>query len=278
MGDVFTVDDVAAGFQAGGGPIPISKLATSLEGLGHFWHSLWYDVGFPGPGAAPSSGLNGGALSSDPTMVTGQIPFTKAAAGNVKRLGRFEAGCDRTGVVHLFDRLWANSGFTITQTTEHAITPVAAPARDANGNADGEGVIAAIECSVALGNGAVTNTTLKYTNSEGVALRTGTIASFPATAAKGTLVPFQLQAGDRGVRSIQGLTLGTTYVSGTIHLVLLRHLASLPILAAGEHREKTWDQLGIPRLYDGSVPFLAWGARDATGINIIGGNVQYIER
>lgn len=278
MADVITVDDIALGLAQGGGPIPISKVVTSMEGLGAFYHSMWYDVGYPGAGVAPTSGLNGGAHTSDPTMVTGQIPFVKAAAGNVKRLGRVEAMCDRAGVLYLFDRLWSNSGIVITTTTEQAITPVAAPARDADGAALGNGVIAALEVSAACGNGAVTNTTIKYTNEAGTANRTGTIASFPASAAKGTLVPFQLQAGDRGVRSIQGITLGTTYVSGTIHLLLLRHLASLAFLSGGEYREKAWDQLGIPRLYDGSVPFLAWGARDATGINLVGGNVQYIER
>ncbi|HRK46451.1 MAG TPA: hypothetical protein PK324_12550, partial [Nocardioides sp.] len=118
---------------------------------------------------------------------------------------------------------------------------------------------------------------ISYTNSDGTAGRTGTIPSFPATAAAGTLVPFMLQAGDRGVRSIQSITLGTSLVSGTVHLLLLRHLASLPFVASGRV-EAAWDQLGIPRLFDGSVPFLAWQPQGTTAVNVSGGNVQYIER
>jgi hypothetical protein len=48
------------------------------------------------------------------------------------------------------------------------------------------------------------------------------MASFPATAVAGTLVPFQLATGDRGVQSVQSVTLGTSYVAGAISLVLFR--------------------------------------------------------
>ncbi len=279
MADVITVDDIALGLAQGGGPLPISKVGGTMEGVGHWFHSFWYSAGMPGAGAAPSPGINGAALSSDPTQVTGQIPFVKAAAGNTKRLALLGAMADQKGALYLFDRLWANSGIAITTTTEQAITPAAPPARDVNGAALGEGVIAAIEVSASTGNGgAITNCTLKYTNSDGLANRTGTIASFPATALTGTLVPFQLQAGDRGVRSIQGITLGTSMVSGTIHLVLLRHLATLGFGVSGDYREKSWDQLGLPRMYDGTVPFLAWAATGTTGINLTGGQIQYVER
>jgi hypothetical protein len=38
-------------------------------------------------------------------------------------------------------------------------------------------------------------------------------------------MPFLLQAGDTGVRSIQGITLGTTYTSGTMMLIAYRQIA-----------------------------------------------------
>jgi len=280
MADVITVDDIAYGLAQGGGPLPISKVGATMEGLGNFLHSKWYEAGNPGAGAAPGPGLNGAALTSDPTMVTGQIPFVKAAAGNVKRLGLVSLTANRAGAAMLFDRLWHNSDIVSTTTGAQAITPAAAPSRDKNGAALGEGIIAALEVSAATGNGApVTTITISYTNSDGTAGRTGSIASFPTTAAVGTLVPFQLQAGDRGVRSIQSITLGTTLVSGTVHLLLLRHLATIPFTKdGGETIEKAWDQLGIVRLFDGSVPFLAWAARDTTAVDIPAGTIQYIER
>jgi len=43
-------------------------------------------------------------------------------------------------------------------------------------------------------------------------------------------MPFQLAAGDTGIRSIQTLTLGTSYVTGSLSLVLYRVLATIPQL------------------------------------------------
>lgn len=281
MADVLTVDDIAYGLAQGGGPLPLSKVGGTMEGVGHWFHSFWYSAGMPGAGAAPSPGINGAALTSDPTQVVGQIPFVKAAAGNVKRLGKLEAAADQAGALLLLDRLWHNSGLAPATTGAQAITPAASPARDVNGAALGDGVFAALEVSTATTNAsAITNCVCSYTNSDGTAGRTGTIPSFPATAVAGTLVPFMLQAGDRGVRSVQSVTLGTSMApSGTpaIHLLLLRHIASLPFVASGRV-EKAWDQLGIPRLFDGSVPFLAWQPQGTTAVNVSGGNVQYIER
>lgn len=279
MADVITLDDMVLGLAQGGGPLPLSKVGGTMEGVGHYWHSLWYSAGFPGAASANAAGTGGAALTSDPTMVTGQVPFVKAASGNVKRLARFEATADRAGALLLFDRLWHNSGLTVTTTTGQNITPAALPSRDVDGAALGAGVIAAIEVSTATTNGSpVTNTTITYTNEAGTDSRTGTIASFPATAVAGTLVPFQLQAGDRGVRSIQTVTLGTSYGGGAIHVVLLRHLATLAFPAALQSVAKAWDQLGIPRLYDGTVPMLAWKPLDTTAVNITDAQIQYVER
>jgi hypothetical protein len=73
---------------------------------------------------------------------------------------------------------------------------------------------------------------MTYTNSLGSSGKTATMASYPATAQAGTVVPFPLSAGDVGVQSIQTLPLGTSYVSGTIHLVAYRHVATVPVPTA----------------------------------------------
>lgn len=276
-----SVDDIAYGMGNAKNPLPFSKVGAAMEGIGHWYHSKWYEAGYPGAGVAPSSGINGGAHTSDPTMVVGQIPFVKAAAGAEKRLAGFEATSDRAGALLLLDRLWTNSGLDVTTTTSQPITPVAAASRDADGAALGNGVMAAIEVSTVTGNaGAITTVTITYTNEAGTAGRTGTIPSFPITAVAGTFLPFQLQAGDKGVRSIQAFNLGgTSLVSGAIHLVLYRHLARLPFSKdGGETIGKAWDQLGIPRLYDGTVPWLAWCPRDTTAVNLTSGEILYTEK
>jgi hypothetical protein len=273
MGDVLSVDDIARGLQ---GPFDFSKVGATMEAAGVI-HSKWYEAGTPGAGAAPSAGLNGAALSSTSAPVTGQLPFTNAAAGNTKRLSGVEAYADQTGALIIADRLWANSSIVSTTTTAQAITPAALPSRDANGAALGAGVMAALEVSAATGNGgAITTITITYTNQAGTGSRTGTIASFPATAAVGTFVPFALQAGDTGVRSIQSITLGTTLVSGTVHLVLYRRLKTVPFGVAGA-QDRAWDQVGIPRMYDGSVPWLLWVPTGTTAVNLTAGGLLYTE-
>ena len=108
--------------------------------------------------------------------------------------------------------------------------PATAAARDNNGTSNGLGVIAAIYVSTATTNaGAVTNTTISYTNQDGVPGKTGTIPSFPATATAGSMVFVNLAAGDSGVRSVESVTLGTSYGGGAIHLVLVRPIVIGPV-------------------------------------------------
>lgn len=277
MADILSLDDLAYGLRRAQPP-GLRKTGATMEGVGNWLHSKWYEAGCPGAGVAPSAGINGAALTSDPTPVTGQVHFTKAAAGNVCRLAGLWATASQAGALHVYDRLWANSGIGSTTTTAQAIAALALPARDADGATSGEGVKAALEVSSATGNvGAITNCTISYTNSDGTAGRTGTIDSFPATAAVGTLVPFNLQAGDRGVRSYQSITLGTSLVSGTVHLVLYREIAVLPFDAAGTRRA-AWDEIGIPQLFDGCVPWLLWSPLSTTAVDLTAGRLMYAEK
>lgn len=244
---ISTEDQLLAGMQA---PEFCFKGTFTGVAAGAF-HSPQYVAGRPGAMSAPSSGLAGAAVTSSRA---GMLPLTSAVSG----LNIYLAGLDATqggnvGAVLLMDRLWDNSGITITTTTGQTINSATWPARDSSGSTNGAGVLVGLEVSSTLGNGAVTNTTLTYTNSSGTASRTGTIASFPAAAPVGTFVPFALAAGDVGVRSIQTLTLGTSYVSGTMHLVAYRVLAVIPTPTANVASSQDFLQLGMPRIWDSSA-------------------------
>lgn len=244
------------------------KVGGTMEAAGVL-HSLFYSSGRPGAAVAPSPGLAGAALTS----YAGQIPFTNPSGGQNAYLAAIEASALQAGELIVCDRLWHNSGITITQTTAHTINSVAWPARDKNGSTNGDGVLIGLEASTAIGGGAVTNTTLGYTDEANNAGLTATMASWPATAQAGTFVPFQLAVGDLGVRSIQSLTLGTTYTSGTIHLVAYRVLARLPVPPNyGAFKDAL--QLGLPRCFDNTVPFLLW-MPSATTATTVSGNVHF---
>lgn len=263
---ITTLDGVIAGMQP---PEAIIKIAGTGEAAGVL-ASMMYVNGRPGAGVAPAGSLGGSAL----TGYSGQVPYANPSSGN-GYLARFAAASTVAGRLMLADRLWHNASIVITTTTAQTINSSTWPARcPPTGDTTGNSILVALEVSAPLGNGVVTNTTMSYTNQAGVSGRTATIASFPATAVVGTFIPFALQAGDSGVRSIQSLTLGTTYVSGTMHLVAYRLLAEVDCVVPNVGGSVDALSSGFPRLFDNTVPFLLWLPSSTTAPTITG-NVIY---
>jgi len=259
---ITTLDGLLAGFQPSNF---FEKIGSTMEAIGVL-HSLLYTAGIPGAGVAPTSAIGGDALTS----YAGQLPYANPAAGN-GYLGRLSVSGTAAGRLLLVDRLWHNASITPTTTTAQTVNSATFPARDANGSTDGEGVLVGLEVSTATSNGApITNTTMSYTNSGNTASRTATIASFPATAVAGTFVPFRLAAGDTGVRSIQSLTLGTSYGTGVIHLVAFRVLADLHVSLSNVGDAMDAFRLGLPQTYDNTVPTLLWQPTGTAAVTLRG--------
>lgn len=225
--------------------------------------SPFYLAGVPGAAAAPTPGLAGAAL----TTYAGQIPVP-TASGNT-HLSYFQGiSSAQAGGLMLADRLWHNSGFTITIATAQTVNSAAWPARDKNGSTNGAGVYLGVEVSAATGAGTPT-ITVSYTNSDGTAGRTGTNSvATVASSAAGTFYPIGLQAGDVGVRSVQTLTLSATWTSGTIHLVAYRPISVLSLSAAGIPASINAVTGNMPRLYDNSVPMLIYTPQTTTTTQI----------
>lgn len=235
--------------------------------------------GNPGAFAPGTPGLAGRTTDGTTTTDAGCIPIW-TPTGSLYLTG-FDCAAGVVCQLTLQDWLWINTGATVTTTTAQTVNSVTLPARDLNGSTNGEGIYAAILVTTATTNaGAITNMTLSYTNSDGTAGRTATMASFPATAVAGTFVPFQLAAGDRGIRSIQTHTLGTSLVTGAVSLVMYRTVAAAAITAAnvgsvGSLRLNA-SQPGV-RLYNGSC-LIPVTLPSATTANNITGVVTITER
>ncbi len=260
---ISTLDGVIAGMLQ---PRPFLKVGGTMEAAGVL-HSLAYASGLPGAMAAPSSGLAGAAITSRAGLYSVPAP----SGADLSYLASLEGAATVAGQLILVDRLWDNSGFTITQTTAQTVTSAAFPARDRDGSTNGEGVLVGIEASAATTNAsAVANTTMSYTNSAGTAGQTATMAAWPATAAAGTFVPFQLAAGDTGVRAIASLTLGTSYVTGTIHLVAYRELARLSMPVANVGAQLDAIATKFVRLYDNTTLSLLWLPSATTAVTLAG--------
>lgn len=260
---ITTIDGAIAGMQ----PTRfIAKAVTPTVVAGRPW-STWALGGSPGAGAFDTT-LNGVTLSSSSSLVNGQIPHFDPGSGNAY-LANFGGQLTQAANVLLLDRIWHNGGINITSTSAQSITSPTWPARDANGATNGVGIVLAVEVSAGTGAGTPT-ITIGYTNSSGTGSRTATnIQATAASSAAGSFYLIGLQAGDIGVQSVQSITLSATWTSGTINIVAFRLLAALPVLGQTPF---SLDSLtsGFPRIYNGTVPFIAFVPSTTTASNFTG--------
>lgn len=210
----------------------LNKTGTAAKAAG-VDYCFGKDTGNPGAWSPGTPGINGRATDATNAADNGCLKLKAAGAGKTKALVSMIGNANQVATLRLFDILWVNTNLVVTTTTAQAIASVAFPARDLNFTANGVGCMVGILVTAATTNaGAINNMTLNYTNSAGVAGRAATIPSFPATAVIGTVVWFQLEAGDTGVQSIQGCTLGTSLLTGAVSLIVARQYCIASSLSA----------------------------------------------
>lgn len=242
---ITTLDGALAGMRA---PRPFGKVGNTAPAVGALRaYTPFYVAGFPGAAVAPSSGINGAAVTAP---LAGAL-FRENPSGVNAYMSKFMVSSSIAGTFWLIDRLWANSGLSVTSTTAQAITPAALPARSADGTVNGDGVFAAVEWSATGGAGTPT-VTLTYTDEIGT---TGQTSSFTGLASPptGTFELFPLAAGDTGIRAPTSFIQNATRTSGTMHLVLFRFIAALPVPLANVGFNFDVLTGGMPRIYDNSA-------------------------
>jgi hypothetical protein len=263
-----------------GRSIGFMKAGTAADAVG-YWYATAKDAGFPGAWLPGTPGVNGRVTDGTVAADFGCIPIANASTGgNYLTEVNMAASVNHTHV--LFDCLWVNSGLGVTTTTAQAITTPTLPARDLNGTTNGEGCSIALYFSAASTLAAAgANLTVSYTNSDGTAGRTATLLAIagsqvPATPVVGTIVFFNLAAGDRGVRSIQSITLGTSMLTGTIHLMITRDIATIGTTIANVNAQKIIGMPGI-RLYNGTC-LLHCNLASATTATFYAGEIVVMEK
>ncbi|MGL5934603.1 MAG: hypothetical protein ACRCZI_03155 [Cetobacterium sp.] len=250
-------------------PKPFIKVGITMAAAGAMrGYTMRYATGNPGATAAPSPGVNGAAVVNG----AGTMPRTNPVAPNEAYLARFGIQASRAGVFWLIDRLWENSGLSTTLTTAQAITPVAIPARDGDGTANGNQIMAGIEWSTTGGAGTPT-VSLTYTNQAGTVGRVGTLTAV-TTPPVGTFEIFTFDVGDVGIRAPTSFIQTATRTSGAFHLILFRVLAQVEVSA--DNIGNAIDALtgGRPRIFDGSTMQMIWFPSSTAAANFVG---QYIE-
>lgn len=268
-----------------GRPYAYHKAGTAKDAAG-YWIAYGKDTGFPGAYSLGTPGLNGvatncnvaGSAGSGGALSVGAHVLPDAASGSYY-LTSANLSASVVEFLQLHDVLWYNTGLAVTTTTAQNITFPGLPARDINGSTNGTGVYAALLTTTANTNASViTNTTISYTDQDGNAGATGTYFAAvgwqaPATPVIGTWMQFALAAGDTGIRSVQSVTLGTSYGAGALSLVLYRPLASIPNLVAGIGGIAASPQFfpapGI-RVYNGTCVMAASVSAATTAANLSG--------
>lgn len=229
------------------------KASATIEAVGILSTPIYF-AGRPAAATANGAAIAGVALANTTTPVAGSFPIKQPSApGERIYITRFNVCSNLAFSAMLVDRLWHNDNISETTTTGQTVNSVAWPPRDLLDSTCGSGVMVGIEVSTDTTNaGAITNTTMTYTNDRGVSSRTATISTFPATALAGTFVRFELQSGDTGVQSIQTLTLGTSYGGGAIHLVAFRPITHIFM--------QSNTQIGVGDIISGGFASAASGA------------------
>lgn len=238
-----------------GYPVVFMKTGTAADAAG-YWYCTSKDGGFPGAWAPGTPGINGRVTDGTTSTDNGSIPIKNPAVG-ANYLTEVTMGSSVNHSHLFFDVLWVNSGIAVTTTTAQAITTPTLPSRDINGATNGEGCMIAMLTTTANTNAAViSGATVSYTNSDGTAGRTATLSAIagsqiPATPVIGTIVWFNLQTGDKGVQSIQSITLGTSLGAGAVSLMIARDLANIGTSLVNVQFTRKLSEPGV-RLFNGT--------------------------
>lgn len=190
--------------------------------------SLWTFNWSPGgTGAAP-----GGTARNPTNATTGAIGQADPSGGRQKYLAGFAATANAVGNFILYDRLADISGLNATTTSAQTITGLSVT-RYTGTAAAGNQIW--LEIYTLIGTTATT-ITASYTNESGTSGRTTLPVVFGGTgrreATRAILLP--LQGGDKGVRSVQSVTvLATTGTAGDFGVTIARPLTNAPIGVAG---------------------------------------------
>lgn len=257
-------------------PVEFWKTGATSEAAGTLV-STWFLGGYPLAGTVSTAGVGGETLTT--TTGGGALYFNNVnnlTNSSFNYISRLEFNSSSTATHYIIcDRLWHNSGLPATGINNLTINSVAWPNRCQNtdytysGVSSGYNVQVALEFSVASSAVTVSTSYINYTNSNGTSGRTG-ICVLPATPAIHSFVPFVLATGDLGVQSIQSLTIGSGQIGATFRLVAYREVAHVGLRSTNSIGK--WDaiNLGMPRLFNDSVPFIVYNPDSTTARTVIG--------
>ncbi|MFA9202025.1 MAG: hypothetical protein ACEQSC_00540, partial [Candidatus Nanopelagicaceae bacterium] len=231
-------------------PYKYMKLSTAAKAVGY--QDLIDNAGTPGAGVTPTAAGTSYNVSS-----VGALPIGNNLATKECFLGAVSGFAQNICNLQLIDRLVGWGGLSGIVVGAQALGAIALPRY-----VSGDGVMGFLKFWV--GTGATTQTaTVLYTNELGVSGRSTTVV-IPTNPTNGQMLPIPLVGADKGMRSIQSVSLpATTGTAGNFGAVLAVPLAGL----SGQYFQLNWLDLGLAKIQDGAcLGFIEICSTTTTGI------------
>lgn len=223
------------------------------------WYTLFDIAGSPGAGTLSAGNTANGVV---PTDATAGFPTINAFGGGATGyLGAAEFGSSVACRIRVFDCLFAAGAYAFNANTALASQPSYAARVPATDYAGLE--LWAEMVTAATGNQAVNVT---YTNEGGTGSRTTGATGIGAAPTLGRCWQLPLQAGDRGVQSIQNIA-GSVATVGTFNVRVLRPLWSGRVKSIGDGDTHSYLKTRLRQVYDTSALYVLVSA-DSTSSGI----------
>ena len=234
---------------------------AALEGAG-VWHSIWKAPGSPGAGVDPA-GTPGTAYDD----AAGSMNWTDVDP-DTKHSLVLEAVSDVDCVLMVVDRLVSVGGISMVGTGPKTIDSTALPRYSGT---DATNVEAWLEVTTAGTGGPPLITMNSYTNEAGATGHAGAQIALPSTPAVHSMYNFGLQAGDKGIRSVETVNVDTAGTAGVFNVTLLRPIGWINLYSNQLNNKDFVNQFAsMRRIFDSASLALMVLASSTTAPNIWG--------
>ena len=230
---------------------PQIKKTTAFATVGNTPFSAFDVAGTPGAGSLTIGNTTSGVV---PTKATAGFPgFPDFGSGAVGYLAEARFKSSALGGCELYDRLWHAGSFSLATLQTFTLTGQPSYLGRLPGGTDYTGLEIFLEINTAVAASAVT-VAVGYTNEVGTTGRSTGASPALTSFTTRRLVRMPLQAGDKGPRTIDSVTIGgTVAATGTVNVLVGRLLSDHDIRVINAMDRQPFDGTSGPIVFQDSA-------------------------
>jgi hypothetical protein len=254
-------------FTAATQNVTFRKTSVGTPGANAQDMSLW------GTGAVPAAGT--WAVGNTTTGVlfdntyTGAPAINTFGAGATGYIARAKYRNSQESNLVLYDRLWGAGAISLITTATTTFSGQPSYTGRLPGGNDYGNIEIMLEMTTAASVGTGPTVVIGYTNEAGVSGRTtpSVAATVSLVNYVGRIIRFSLQAGDKGVQSVDSISVTAgTLTAGAANVIVARKLATFELRQAYALDVQAYDALGMPQVFATSCLWpVAQGGITSTG-------------